>query len=79
MVERFTFTTELAGLRLALHTALSLRAAGFSVTITPEPCHFGKLRNRLLHVEATPATRPNREGRGCNLTLTREAPGLGGS
>lgn len=80
MVERFTFTNTLTGLRLMLHLTLSLRAQGFTTEgILGLPEKHGRLGNRMLHVEATPATRPNREARGCTLLPTREAPEHGGS
>ena len=69
MTEHYTFTNTLTGLRLALHLMLSLRANGFTVVgLVGPPERFGRLGNRLLHVEATPAARPNRQARGCNLT-----------
>jgi hypothetical protein len=68
MTEHYTFTTTLPGLRLALHLMLSLRAQGFTTMGILGPVErFGRLNNRLLHVEATPAVRPNRQARGCSL------------
>ena len=68
MTEHYTFTNTLAGLRLALHTTLSLRANGFTtVGMVGPPERFGRLGNRLLHLEATAAPRPNREARGCYI------------
>lgn len=69
MVEQYTFTNTLSGLRLMLYLTLSLRANGFTtVGIVGPPERFGRLGNRLLYLEATPASRPNRAARGCNLT-----------
>jgi hypothetical protein len=67
MVERYTFTNTLAGLRLALRVTLSLRKAGFTTVLFPRPFTVGKLTFEQLHLEATPAPRANRAARGCNL------------
>lgn len=68
MTEQFTFTNTLTGLRLLLNLTLSLRAHGFTtVGLVGQPERFGALGCRLLHLEATPPERPNREERGCNL------------
>ncbi len=67
MVERYTFTNNLAGLRLVLHMTVSLRRAGFTTVVRPSHFTAGKLRFETLHLEATPAPRPSREARGCNL------------
>lgn len=68
MVERYTLPHTLAGLRLALGVTLSLRASGFTTMVTSGTMTVGKQTFRLLHLEATPAPRPNRQARGCNLT-----------
>jgi hypothetical protein len=72
MPERYTFPHTLAGLRLALHLTQSLRTAGFTTVCTPGTTSVGKQTFNLLRLEATPAPRPNREARGCNLTNCRE-------
>lgn len=69
MVERYTLPCTLAGLRLCLHLLLSLRANEFTTQCVVGPRGEIKMAplNQMLHVEATPAPRPNREARGANL------------
>jgi hypothetical protein len=62
-VERFCFPNTAAGTRLLNHLVESLTHGGFTVAVTLESGNFFE----LLVLTATPAPRPNREARGCNL------------
>jgi hypothetical protein len=61
--EFYTFPDTVEGLEHALHTTLTLRSFGFHTRLaTREISRF------VVHtVIATPAPRPNRAKRGCNL------------
>lgn len=52
-----------AGLALALHRTTSLRRAGFKTRLIET--HI--LKFRVYRLTATPAPRPNRTARGCNI------------
>jgi len=63
LVERYSFPDSEAGLTQALHTTLTLRHFGFKTRLATR-----ELSRFTVHtVIATPAPRPNRRERGCEL------------
>lgn len=65
MLETYTFTNTLSGLRLMLHLSLSLRQFGFTTEGIVGPIEkFGSIGNRLLYLEAVPRMRPSRKENG---------------
>lgn len=63
MVETYVFADNEAGLISAFKTTLSLRRAGFKTRLIAR-----RIANTVCQVlEATPAPRPNRKVRGCDI------------
>lgn len=61
--ERHSFPDSESGLALAFNLTLSLRRAGFKTRLLPRVIGTTSLHTLI----ATPATRPNRRARGCDV------------